>query len=149
MSDHPEDSSASLVRLLEGILAQLDGTSVTECEFRAGGHRILVRRSLSVLTAALADPIAEETQVPATWQPITAPLTGIFYITETPHSPPFVSVGSTVSLHQVVGLIESMKMYNPVESEIAGTVRAILAPSSGLVEKGQVLMYLEPLGDSP
>ena len=147
MSEPATDPSASLVRLVEEILAQLDGTPVIECELRTAGHRVLVRRSLTATppVAALAAP--EDTAVQAGWQPVAAPLTGIFYLTETPQSPPFVTLGGTVSERQVLGLIESMKMFNPVESEIAGTVRAILVTGGQVVEKGQILMHIEPLGD--
>jgi acetyl-CoA carboxylase biotin carboxyl carrier protein len=92
-------------------------------------------------------PIAVEDEIPKTWQPIVSPLTGIFYLTETPQSPPFVSVGAPVTERQVVGLIESMKMYNPVETDVAGIVRAILVHASAVVERGQILMYVEPVGE--
>jgi acetyl-CoA carboxylase biotin carboxyl carrier protein len=147
MSDLAAKDPQALVRLVAELLDQLDGTVVTECEFRAGDNEIRLRRNVSRIQPLVSDAANAEDLVPATWLPIASPLTGIFYSTESPQSPPFVSVGSVISRHQVVGLIESMKMYNPVESELAGVVRAILVQASALVEKGQVLMYVEPDGD--
>ncbi|HXT34841.1 MAG TPA: biotin/lipoyl-containing protein [Chloroflexota bacterium] len=147
MSDQAADPSASLVELVERILAELDGTAVLECELRSGDHRVLVRRSLAARPIPAIPEVGGGDAVPADWQPLVAPLTGIFYLTETPQSPPFVTLGGSVSEGQVVGLIESMKMFNSVESELSGTIRSIVVSGGALVEKGQILMYVEPLGD--
>jgi biotin carboxyl carrier protein len=146
MSDGAADSHM-LVRLVSELLAQLEGTIVTECEFRSGAHTISLRRRIARVQQLEPEPAAGADAVPENWLPLTSPLTGIFYLTESPQSPPLVAVGSAISERQVVGLIESMKMYNPVESEVAGIVRSILVQASALVEKGQVLMYVEPDGD--
>lgn len=148
MSDSPPGGASSLVALVSALLAQLDGTAVTECEFRAGQQRVLVRRTLSFVPPVASADLQEEPAVPAHWQAITAPLTGVFYLTESPQSPPLVGLGSVVIPGQRVGLIESMKMFNAVESEITGTVRAILIANAAEVQTGQVLIYLEPLGDA-
>ncbi len=149
MSERPADDAAPLVRLVEDLLAQLEGTAVTECEFRAGTHRVLVRRSPSFVPPAPQALTEEADVIPDTWQAISAPLAGIFYAAESPQNPPFARVGDSVAPHQVVGLIESMKMFNSVESELEGTVRAILTHNGAVVERGQVLMYVEPRGDLP
>jgi acetyl-CoA carboxylase biotin carboxyl carrier protein len=97
---------------------------------------------------AMQGPATEEADLPASWIPVASPLMGIFYLTETPQSAPYVTVGMTILEGQVVGLIESMKMYNPVESDVSGIVRAILITNGSLVEKGQPLIYVESLGDA-
>ncbi|HEY8283745.1 MAG TPA: biotin/lipoyl-containing protein [Chloroflexota bacterium] len=147
MSEQTVDPSASLVELVERILAELDGTAVLECELRSGDHRVLVRRSLAAPPIVIVPEVDSAEVVPAGWKSLVAPLTGILYLTETPQSPPFVTSGGSVSEGQVVGLIESMKMFNPVESDLSGTIRSIVVSGGALVEKGQILMYVEPLGD--
>ncbi|HVA91323.1 MAG TPA: biotin/lipoyl-containing protein [Chloroflexota bacterium] len=147
MSEQAADPSASLVQLVEQVVAELDGTAVLECELRSGDHRVLVRRSLTSVSIAAVPGADDREALPPDWKPLVAPLTGIFYLTETPQSPPFVSSGGPVSEGQVVGLIESMKMFNPVESDVSGTIRSIVVSGGALVEKGQILMYVEPLGD--
>ena len=135
-----------LVALVADLLAQLEGTAVTECEFRAGGHRVLLRRKLDTLPPApWGEP--EEEAIPEHWEAITSPLSGIFYLTESPTSPPLVTIGAQITAGQVVCLIESMKMFNRVESDISGIVRTIVMQSGAEVETGQPLIYVEPLGD--
>ena len=71
---------------------------------------------------------------------------GIFYSQETPSSEPFVTLGSRVKQGDVVGLLEVMKMFNPVRAECHGTIREIcLNGSTGInVMRGQTLFRLEP-----
>ena len=71
---------------------------------------------------------------------------GIFYSQETPSSEPFVTLGSRVKQGDVVGLLEVMKMFNPVRAECHGTIREIcLDGSTGInVMRGQTLFRLEP-----
>jgi acetyl-CoA carboxylase biotin carboxyl carrier protein len=146
MSAQRGHQTASLQHLVADLLAQLEGTAVVECEVREGAHRVFVRRAPSAVPAVPAAPDPAEA-IPAGWKWIAAPLSGIFYMAESPNSPPFITPGSAVVAGQVVGLIESMKMFNPVESEVDGVVRIIVATDAAVVEKGQVLMYVEPRGD--
>ena len=148
MSASLPEAPTDLVRLVHDLLAELKGTAVTECELRVGSYRILVHRSLTATPVAIQSPASEEVDLPDSWMPVVSPLTGIFYLTETPQSPPFVTVGMTLLERQVVGLIESMKMYNPVESDVAGIVRAIVVANGSVVEKGQPLLYVESVGDA-
>lgn len=140
-------ASVALVRLVADLLEQLEGTAVSECEFRSGEFRVLLRRSNDARPVqVVSTAVAVQDEIPSTWRPITAPLTGIFYLTETPQSAPFVVEGSIVIAGQPVGLIESMKMYNPVESDLSGVVRSILVTNGSLVEKDQTLMHIDPQG---
>jgi biotin carboxyl carrier protein len=149
MSEPLAEPIASLIALVEDVLSQLEGSLVTECELHTGDYRILVRRSPLSAPVYQEPPTEVGDTVPENWRAVYAPLTGIFYLTESPQSPPFVTVGAVVSDHQVVGLIESMKMFNPVESDITGTLRSIVVSGQQMVERGQVLMYLEPLEEAP
>lgn len=74
---------------------------------------------------------------------ITAPLTGVFYSRPRPDAPPFVTVGSEVEPEQVVALIEAMKFFNEVRSEVRGIVREIVAKDGELVKHGDTLIVLE------
>ena len=75
--------------------------------------------------------------------PVAAPIMGVFYRSPNPDSPPFVEIGDTVEAGQVIGLIEAMKTFNEVPSEVAGRVRAISAQSGALVSPGDPLILLE------
>ena len=68
-----------------------------------------------------------------------APMVGTFYASPSPDKPPFVSVGQAVKAGDTLGIIEAMKMFNPIEADVSGTVLKVL------VESGQPIEFDEPL----
>lgn len=76
---------------------------------------------------------------------IEAPVMGTFYRTSSPDDPPFVEIGDTVEVGQVIGLIEAMKVFSEVPSEVVGRIREIPAQNGKLVQPGDTLVILEPL----
>jgi acetyl-CoA carboxylase biotin carboxyl carrier protein len=74
---------------------------------------------------------------------ITAPLTGVFYSRPRLDAPPFISVGSPIEPGQVVALVEAMKFFNEVRSEVGGVVREIVAKDGQLVRHGDTLIIVE------
>jgi acetyl-CoA carboxylase biotin carboxyl carrier protein len=76
---------------------------------------------------------------------VYAPLTGIFYASPGPGSPPFVQVGREVVVGQVIGLIEAMKLFNEIKSDQAGRVVRVIAEDGALVKAKQPLIEVEPL----
>ncbi len=85
--------------------------------------------------AAEAEHTADPDAVPA-------PLPGTFYHAPQPGAPPFVVVGDAVGPETVVGIVETMKLMNPVHAGRAGTVAEVLAPNATMVAKGQPLFRL-------
>jgi acetyl-CoA carboxylase biotin carboxyl carrier protein len=75
---------------------------------------------------------------------IIAPLTGVYYGSPSPSSAPFVEVGHTVQAGQVVCIVEAMKVFNEIKSEMSGTVEAILPKNGQLVQKGDALIRVKP-----
>ncbi|MCE2936766.1 MAG: acetyl-CoA carboxylase biotin carboxyl carrier protein [Cyclobacteriaceae bacterium] len=75
---------------------------------------------------------------------IKSPMIGTFYRSANPDSPPFVSVGDKVSKGQTVCIIEAMKLFNEIESEVSGTVVKVMVENSSPVEYDQVLFVVEP-----
>lgn len=70
---------------------------------------------------------------------VRSPMVGTYYEAPNPESPPFIKVGQQVKAGDTLGIIEAMKMFNPIEAEISGTVTAIL------VENGQPVEFDEPM----
>jgi acetyl-CoA carboxylase biotin carboxyl carrier protein len=70
---------------------------------------------------------------------VRAPMVGTFYSSPSPDKPSFVSVGQSVKQGETLGIIEAMKMFNPIEADVAGTVVKIL------VESGQPIEFDQPL----
>jgi acetyl-CoA carboxylase biotin carboxyl carrier protein len=75
---------------------------------------------------------------------IKSPMIGTFYRSANPDSPSFVSVGDKVSKGQTVCIIEAMKLFNEIESEVSGTIVHASVENSSPVEYDQVLFVVEP-----
>jgi len=89
---------------------------------------------------------AQKTEKPASGKTaeIKSPMIGTFYRSANPDSPPFVSVGDRVEKGQVVCIIEAMKLFNEIESEVSGTLVKAMTENSSPVEYDQVLFVVEP-----
>ncbi|QSX79468.1 acetyl-CoA carboxylase biotin carboxyl carrier protein [Agrilutibacter solisilvae] len=70
---------------------------------------------------------------------VRAPMVGTFYASPAPDKPAFVTVGQSVKAGETLGIIEAMKMFNPIEADVAGTVVKVL------VETGQPIEFDQPL----
>jgi len=73
---------------------------------------------------------------------VRSPMVGTFYASPAPDKPAFVSVGQSVKAGDTLGIIEAMKMFNPIEADISGTVLKILAESGQPVEFDQPLFVI-------
>jgi acetyl-CoA carboxylase biotin carboxyl carrier protein len=70
---------------------------------------------------------------------VRSPMVGTFYASPNPDAQPFVKIGQTVKAGDTLGIIEAMKMFNPIEADVGGVVQAIL------VESGQPIEFDEPM----
>jgi acetyl-CoA carboxylase biotin carboxyl carrier protein len=70
---------------------------------------------------------------------VRAPMVGTFYASPSPDKPAFVTVGQAVKAGETLGIIEAMKMFNPIEADVSGTVLKVM------VESGQPIEFDEPL----
>ncbi|RRN59022.1 acetyl-CoA carboxylase biotin carboxyl carrier protein [Pseudoxanthomonas sp. SGNA-20] len=75
-------------------------------------------------------------------QVVRAPMVGTFYAAPAPDKPAFVTVGQQVKAGDTLGIIEAMKMFNPIEADVSGTVVAILCESGQPVEFDQPLFVI-------
>ena len=73
---------------------------------------------------------------------VRAPMVGTFYASPSPDKPAFVSVGQAVKAGETLGIIEAMKMFNPIEADVSGTVLAIQCESGQPVEFDQPLFVI-------
>jgi acetyl-CoA carboxylase biotin carboxyl carrier protein len=128
-------------------------SGVAELEVQRGEDRVRIRRTLEpVATAQALGPVVETTQAapapapaPATNEHIVkSPIVGTYYESPKPGDPAFVKVGDSVEPGQVLCIIESMKLMNEIESEVAGTVVAKLMENGRPVEYGEALFAIRP-----
>lgn len=147
------DEIRELIRLAEEM-------GVAELEVQRGENRVRIRKSFGaegniVLAApqsaapAAPAPPAPKAEAPAAKQPdslhyVPSPIVGTYYESSSPGTPPFVKVGDHVRIGQVLCIIESMKLMNEIESEIAGTVVSRLMENGRPVEYGEALFAIRP-----
>ena len=77
---------------------------------------------------------------------IKSPMIGTFYLTANPESAPFVTEGGSISAGKTVCIIEAMKLFNEIESEISGRIVKILVANASPVEYDQPLFLVDPAG---
>lgn len=92
--------------------------------------------------AAAATP--KEAEPAETLHILRSPIVGTFYESPSPGSPPFVKPGDTVSLGQVLCIVEAMKLMNEIESDVAGEVVKKLVSNGQPIEYGQELFAIRP-----
>ncbi|KQZ59491.1 MULTISPECIES: acetyl-CoA carboxylase biotin carboxyl carrier protein [unclassified Lysobacter] len=73
---------------------------------------------------------------------VRAPMVGTFYTSPSPDKPAFVSVGQSVKAGDTLGIIEAMKMFNPIEADVSGTVLKVMAESGQPIEFDQPLFVI-------
>ncbi len=145
---------------IEELLRLIERSQVEEFELERQGTRIRIRKPsggpLSTATREVAlpavDPIAsgsvEAGQAEADERPdeqlhlFTAPIVGTFYLTPKPDAESLVEVGSQIEPGQVVCIIEAMKIFNQIESDIEGELVRILVENGQPVEFGEVLFEI-------
>lgn len=158
------------LELLRGLAQIVEDEKLSELELESDGVRIVLRgpveaapapqlQYLPQLAGALPTLPAEALAVPGqpstnaatksapkpdeNLVPIVTPMVGVFYRANAPDSPPLVEVGDYIEVGQEVGLVEAMKSFNEITSEVEGTVVEIRAQNTQLVETGNVLMMIK------
>lgn len=71
-----------------------------------------------------------------------SPMVGTFYTSPAPDKPAFVTVGQSVKAGETLAIIEAMKMFNPIEADVSGTILAVLTESGSPVEFDQPLFVI-------
>jgi acetyl-CoA carboxylase biotin carboxyl carrier protein len=168
-----DPGDASLLALIDRLGALLDRSDLSELAVESGGTRLVLRKPVALApvtvgaTAAAIPPVGSgeapaSTATTAGTPPgaplasggdaaapgrpsVKAPLTGVWYSSPAPGSAPFVAVGREVAVGQVIGLIEAMKLFNEIKSDLAGRVVRVIPESGALVKAKQPLIEVEPL----
>ena len=163
----PRDGGdVELLALIDRLARLLERSDLAELEVEAGGTGLILRKPIALAPVAVAAPSAGVASPPAvsaetnahgepstagrdpatTARPsVKAPLTGIFYASPAPGTAPYVQAGGEVAVGQVIGLIEAMKLFNEMKSDLAGRVVRVVPDSGSLVKAKQPLIEVEPL----
>ncbi|SRR5690606_1283539 len=77
---------------------------------------------------------------------IKSPMVGTFYRSPSPDKPPFIKVGDRIEKGDVVCIVEAMKLFNEIESEVSGKIVKVMTEDAAPVEYDQVLFLIDPQG---
>jgi acetyl-CoA carboxylase biotin carboxyl carrier protein len=145
------DEIAEIIRLV-------DGSSLDELVVDTGDVKLVVRRNGATGRAELFDDrprpsaqsatggtAAAKIETAAGQVEVAAPMVGTFYRAPRPDAPPFVEVGGSVRPGQPLCIIEVMKLFTTINSEVAGKVVQVGAENGELVEYGRTLFVIEPV----
>ncbi|MBI4446147.1 MAG: acetyl-CoA carboxylase biotin carboxyl carrier protein [Acidobacteria bacterium] len=142
------------IKEIKDLLQLIESSNIEEFELERSGVRLRIRKSSQHLSPPHASErqkpaLALATQAPGAATPETekkeelhtfrAPLVGTFYLTPKPDAEPFVRISDQVKKGSVLCIIEAMKLFNQIESDVDGEIVRIL------VENGQPVEYGEPL----
>lgn len=144
------------IRKVKKLIELLEESGIAEIEIREGEESVRISRGSTSAPApapAVAPPPVVTAAAPAPAEPaapptapavpegnvVKSPMVGTFYTAPSPEAAPFVAVGQSINVGDTVCIIEAMKIMNPIEAEITGTVSAIL------VENGHPVEYDQPL----
>lgn len=157
MSNQEDRLNLDEIRALIRLAAEAD---ITELYVDAPHIKVRIRKGAAAPTVVNAsDPVVAPLAAPATasnpgpkappaaetgYVPIVAPMVGTFYRSPKPDTPPFVEEGGTVEVGQTVCILEAMKLFNEIPSEVAGRIVRILVENAAPVEYGQPLFLVDP-----
>ncbi len=146
------------IRALVQIATDAD---LAELEVASPALKISVKKTRVALGHPATDPVhggSAGAEVPArTWRgtaedgtvPIIAPMVGTFYRASTPDASPFVQEGDLITPGQTVCIIEAMKLFNEIQSDLQGHVVKVLVENAAPVEYGQPLLLVRPTASAP
>ena len=146
------------IQRIEELIHVLEGSTIGELELTEAGTEIIIRRQpgmvmvsapvqqvssghVGIPVAPIAGQVAKEDRSVA----IVAPLTGVYYSSPSPTSPPFAAPGDVVHVGQVIALVEAMKVFNEIQAEVSGRVVELVATNGDVVQKGDPLIRVEPV----
>lgn len=152
---------------IQNLIKFVSNTGVAEVKLEMDDVKITIRTTLegnshdityvqqAPMQQALPQPVAPATIAPVASTPaasddnakyvtIKSPIIGTFYRKPAPDKPMFVEVGSTIAKGDVLCVIEAMKLFNEIESEVSGKIVKILVDDSSPVEFDQPLFLVDP-----
>ena len=117
--------------------------AVPPASFAAPAAPAPVAAAAPAVAAPAAAPAAAESEGTGNYKEVRSPIVGTFYRSSSPDKPPFAKVGDKIEEGQVVCIVEAMKLFNEIESEVSGTIVKVLVEDAQPVEYDQVLFLVE------
>ncbi len=151
------------IRKIRKLIELLEETGISEIEIKEGEESLRLSRHNTAPTEApqihyVSAPATPRAEMPApsvaaadskpavvvaSGHKIHSPMVGTIYASPSPESPPFVTIGQSVKVGDVLCIVEAMKMFNEIEADRAGKIVDILVTNGEPVEYDQVLFVIE------
>ena len=146
---------------IKEILALMNENNLNEIEIERDGLKLKLKKSaggvvmagpthyavesLPAPKAAPVAPVSTTADSTKNNKDIKSPMVGTFYRAPSPEAEPFIEVGQTVEVGQVVCIVEAMKLMNEIKSEVRGKITEVVVQNAEPVEFGQTLFIVDPL----
>jgi len=151
---------------IQELIKTINKSNISELSIEEKDYKITIKQEQTtvepqyIMTAPAAMPVAAPAMAAATPAAATpspapasastnqitvkSPMIGTFYRSAGPDKAPFVNVGDEIKAGQVVCIIEAMKLFNEIESEVSGRIVKVLVDDASPVEYDQALFIVEP-----
>lgn len=147
------------IKEIKDMIILMNDNGLTELEVEKDGMRIKLKKSsggsfekaiefipqVSAPQSSQESKGVKEAEKAKNTVDIKAPMVGTFYRSPSPEAAPYVNVGDTIGIGQVLCIIEAMKLMNEIKSEVRGKILEILVDNAEPVEFGQVIFVIEPI----
>ncbi|EPF73588.1 acetyl-CoA carboxylase biotin carboxyl carrier protein [Acinetobacter rudis] len=131
------------IRKIKKLIDLMIESDLQGIEVKEGDQSIALTRRNPVVAgvAAVPAPVSEAPKAKATARGAVeeSPMVGVFYSAPSPGEAPFVNVGQTVTAGETLGIVEAMKIMNPIEATQSGVIEEILVKNGDVVQFGQPL----------
>jgi acetyl-CoA carboxylase biotin carboxyl carrier protein len=150
------------IRKIKSLIDLINETGIAEIEIKEGEESVRITRTIPAPSAQTIIPVAPSTQATAQnpspaltaeksaseknslqGHVVRSPMVGTLYLASAPEADPFVQVGSHVNKGDIICVIEAMKMFNQIEADSTGTIKARLGENGKPVEYDQPLFIIE------
>ena len=134
------------IEKIRTLIALMEESELVNLEISSDDEHISLTRHYdapapTMMAAPAAAPIAAEAKAAVKAGSVeTSPMVGVFYSAPSPNDPPFVKVGQKIQAGDTLGIIEAMKIMNPLEATQSGIVDEILVDNSDVVQFGQPIV---------
>lgn len=148
------------IRKIKKLIELLEETGISEIEIKEGEESLRLSRHYQTTEAPVRHAPTPQvyapghpthppaitpipTEAPVSGHTVRSPMVGTIYTSPSPEAAPFVSLGKSVQIGETLCIIEAMKMFNEVEADRAGVIKAILVASGDPVEYDEPLFIIE------
>jgi len=143
------------IRKIKKLIDLIQESDIAEIEIQEGEESVRISRNNVAAPVMMAAPALQQTSpapaiaveaVTATTNnanAVKSPMVGTFYRSSSPEAPSLVEIGQSVNAGDVICIIEAMKMFNQIEADRSGTVKAIMVENGHPVEFDEPLIIIE------